>query len=161
MKRIPLRGKTPPSAPVPLPVFAERSPEKYRASQVVPPGAVFLLEEPMHGWPPGWTIKLYDVGLEEQVRAVYPDCWQIHPLAWHRDRLTAAGINFSHLERKVVVPVVPVVVKQRPTKKMTEEEHYARAAADHAAIVGTPPDGWVSKPERATPPVQRVKLRPR
>lgn len=112
--------------------------------RAIPDGYQLLLEESISPpYPPGWTMKLYDMGVPNQLFVRYPDCSQIHSLAWHRDRLRAAGVDFAHLEPVVVPP--PVKAKQ--VKELCSTCH----------DVGTVDLGPC--PECQPKPVQRVKLR--
>lgn len=141
MKRVQLKRR---EAAAPQPVLPPAHPSAVPSRRNLDlSGATFLLEEKISPpYPAGWTLQLYDIGVPGQLRAVYPDCSQIHPLAWHRHRLTVAGVDFSHLEPPRVTKgeqelqaeddVVADVVNER---KMGKRERAPKAPPAPAAPV--------------------------
>lgn len=102
----------------------------------IPDSYRFLLEESISPpYPEGWTMRIYDRGTPGELFVQYPDCSQIQSIAWHRERLKAAGIDTFPLERPLPRPAAP-------------------AAAAPAVEAPTPK-------ETAPAPVQRVLVRPR
>jgi hypothetical protein len=54
--------------------------------------AHLLLEESISPpYPPGWSIKVYNIGKLGRVGARYPDCYQEHSILWWKERLEKAG----------------------------------------------------------------------